>query len=433
MARRRLARVAEHLRPCTAAATVEDPHTGLLLRSDSAEDRRFHAYVVEGERRAREMTNRGPLRLDRDGKVHPDIIAEYDRTGFYVLESVVSHHEIEEVRAEFEEILANAPSQKGSAEDSRGRPVRFPQLYSFSSPLTDPAGGGPSGVHKIAFPGDDPAITAEIVGRHQMKMREPKLPPRSDVPRKVLNQFSGPMAYMDSLVRAFGHPGLLTVAEAINGEDFVPFTETMWYKAPFAASTAWHQDPSSSWDDEWRQPDFDVHKLGFSFHLSLYDATAVNSLWMIPGSQFMGRIDIAALSASGDGSDRLPGAVPILMKPGDCFIQSRTALHGAFPNMSNQPRCTFQFGFNKRKTVSGLTTRGYGYQGRLVTYDDAYLHHRSKMIQWAIDARAQRYPDEQPYVYKPLEAEADSLRWDPRLRDDPETMRVIDSTMPVVV
>ena len=67
------------------------------------------------------------------------------------------------------------------------------------------------------------------------------------------------------------------------------------------------------------------------------------------------------LSASGDGSDRLPGAVPILLKPGDCFIQSRTALHGAFANMSDEPRCTFQFGFNKRATVHNITTKGYGF------------------------------------------------------------------------
>ena len=42
----------------------------------------------------------------------------------------------------------------------------------------------------------------------------------------------------DSLVRAFGHPSFLKIAEAVNGEDFVPFTETMWYKAPYATSTA---------------------------------------------------------------------------------------------------------------------------------------------------------------------------------------------------
>ena len=35
-----------------------------------------------------------------------------------------------------------------------------------------------------------------------------------------------------------------------------------------------------------------------------------------------------------------------------------------------------------------------------MTYDDEYLHQRSKMIQWAISARSQyscNYPDEEPY------------------------------------
>ena len=84
-------------------------------------------------------------------------------------------------------------------------------------------------------------------------------------------------------------------------------------------------------------------------------------------------------------------------------------------------------------TVQGLTTRGYGHHGQLVTYNDAYIHHRSKMIQWAISARQQHYPGEEPYRYKPLAGEAHRLVWDPALRDDPDTMRVIDATMPIVV
>ena len=88
-------------------------------------------------------------------------------------------------------------------------------------------------------------------------------------------------------------------------------------------------------------------------------------------------------------------------------------------------RCTFQFGFNKRAAVEGLTTRGYGHQGNLLTYNAKYLNHRSKMIMWAISARRQvmkfmfkimsftfkmmnfvlkndecwqRWPEEEPYV-----------------------------------
>ena len=388
--------------------------------------------------------------------------AQYKATGFYVIEGAVGADEIREMQEEFEDILANQPAAKGSDVDARGRPVRYPQRYNYSDAMSDPAGGGDSGVFNLARPGDDLSVTEQRTGRHQMKMREPRPPPHA--PRKVLANWGSPMQYADSdtLVRAYGHPSFLKIAEAINGEDFVPFTETMWYKAPYATSTAWHQDPSASWDEEWAKPGFDVDKMGFSFHLSLYDGNAINSLWMLPGSQGQGRIDINALSASGDGSDRLPGAVPILLKPGDCFIQSRTALHGAFANMSDEPRCTFQFGFNKRATVHNITTKGYGFSkwcaqrafrsrgfdgplgsgspsgsirgdGSTVTYDDEYLHQRSKMIQWAISARSQYYPDEEPYVYKPLADEAEELVWSPELRDDPEAFQVMSGGLTIVV
>jgi hypothetical protein len=274
-------------------------------------------------------------------------------------------------------------SARGRGTDARGKAVRFPQLYSYQDALTDPSGGGEFGVWDLARLGDDvAAATAGRTGRHQMKMREPPPPPHA--PKKVLSHFSGPMAVMDTAVYAYGappagrgaadlpphppsfspphpraharmhvaagtcfwlmaesatrrphaagHPGLLAVAAAINGEDFVPFIETMWYKAPWATSTAWHQDPSGSWDEEWARPGFDVALLGFSLHLSLYDATAINGLWAVPGSQRLGRVDIRALAATGDDSDRLPGAVPILLGPGDVLFHSRGVLHGAFAN-----------------------------------------------------------------------------------------------------
>ena len=50
-------------------------------------------------------------------------------------------------------------------------------------------------------------------------------------------------------------------------------------------------------------------------------------------------------------------------------------------------------------------------------YDDARIHGRSKIIQLAIDARKQSYPDETPYVYHPMMQAADSLRWSQQTRD----------------
>ena len=80
--------------------------------------------------------------------------AQYRETGFYVIEGAVGPDEIREMQEEFEDILANQPAAKGSDVDSRGRPVRYPGRYNYSDAMSDPAGGGDSGVFNLARPGD---------------------------------------------------------------------------------------------------------------------------------------------------------------------------------------------------------------------------------------------------------------------------------------
>lgn len=248
-----------------------------------------------------------------------------------------------------------------------------------------------------------------------MKMREPT--PASGATEFHFTNITHPLLYMDSALRVYGHADLLRVAEAINGKDFTPFTENLFHKpAGEGTSTAWHQDPSSAWDDTWSRPGFDVGTCGFSFHLALTNCTPVNGLWMIPGSAQKGRIDVNAMSAHIGGSDRLPGAIPIICKPGDVYIQNRMALHGAFPNTSQEPRITIQFGFNRRASVLGVRTKGYG--GPLVEYDEEYIRERSKMIALAIDARRQKYPHETPYVYVPFAGREDDYRWNEKLKEE---------------
>ena len=94
------------------------------------------------------------------------------------------------------------------------------------------------------------------------------------------------------------------------------------------------------------------------------------------------------------------------------FLQNRMALHCAFANQSPDPRMTIQFGFNRRRVVEGKTTKGYaGSQGGLVTYTDEYIDERSRMIQLAISARSQRYPEEEPYVYEPYRGREGEAVW----------------------
>ena len=48
------------------------------------EDSDFETYIREGERAALALPNRGPMRFDDEGNVHPEILAGFDEYGFYV-------------------------------------------------------------------------------------------------------------------------------------------------------------------------------------------------------------------------------------------------------------------------------------------------------------------------------------------------------------
>ena len=119
------------------------------------------AYLAEGERRARELGNRGPLRFDGNGKLRQEILDAYWRTGFYVFEGVVGGEELSELKADFARVLERAPHARGADTDARGRPALGVDLerpqFQFARPLSDPAGG-----------------TAANGGRHPVKMTEPE-------------------------------------------------------------------------------------------------------------------------------------------------------------------------------------------------------------------------------------------------------------------
>ena len=248
-------------------------------------------------------------------------------------------------------------------------------------------------------------------GRYPVKMTEFDAPP--DAPEQVVLQISGSLQMMDANLRLYGHPGLLRVAEAINGPDFVPFTDAVWVKpARYGAAVSWHQDGLTHWDS----PDLDAGTHGFNFMAQLYPTNPMNALWIVPASHDNGKADIPKLIAENGGSDRLPDAVPLLCAAGDVAICSRQMVHCSFPNQSGEPRVTFVFGFHRRASVEGV--HGWDFRDRQpVLYDHARIHGRSRIIQLAIDARQQRYPDETPYAYQPMAPEADALRWSPRTRE----------------
>ena len=261
--------------------------------------------------------------------------------------------------------------------------------FRFEKPLSDPDGGK---------------------GRHPAKMAVPD--PPSDAPEYVISGISGPIQLLESCFRLYGHPQLLSITEAINGSDFTPFSESMIVKpAGLGPSVAWHQDGTTHWD----KSDLDEGTHGFNFMFQYYGSTAANGVWVLPGSHKREKIDIEKMMADNSGSDRLPGAVPMVCDPGDIVVSNRQLLHASFPNDSHHKRVTFNFGFHRRSSV--LNVRRKRQDNPDLVYDEELVIQRSRMIALAIDARSQRFPAKPRYVYTPLTGQEDSNRWSETTRE----------------
>jgi len=365
----------------------------------------MRAYLREGERRAFELGNRGAIRFTTEGKVHPEILEAYWRCGFYVFEGVLRAEELAEIEADLFNILDRLPTEQGSPIDAKGRPAlgadcTAPTLF-WSKPLGDPFGG-----------------TNLANGRHPLKMFEPKA--ATDAPKEVVYLILGSLQFSEAALHVYGHPQLLAVAAAINGDDFVPFTDAFFIKEPGrGASVAWHQDGVTHWDN----PDWDQGSHGFNFMAQLYGCTAANGVWVVPGSHKSGKADIKAIAAAA-GTERLPEAVPIICKPGDVAITNRQAVHGSFANTSPDWRVTVNFGFHRRKSVLGV--QGGGLHSAPAVYDAARIRERARVIGYAIDARRRRFPDETPFVYLPHTLAGETYRWDAEARMSIKDYNLLD-------
>ncbi len=369
------------------------------------EEAAMRAYLREGEKRAYALGNRGAIRFTADGALHPEIVEAYWRCGFYVFEGVLKPEELADIERDLHDILDRLPVERGAAIDARGRPAlgadcAAPNLL-WSKPLGDPLGG-----------------TTLANGRHQVKMFEPQA--AAGAPKEIVYLILGSLQFSEAALRVYGHPGLLSVAAAINGPDFAPFNEALFIKEPGrGASVAWHQDGVTHWDS----PDWDQGSHGFNFMAQLYGCTPANGVWVVPGSHKQGRIDIKAAIARA-GSERLPEAVPMVCKPGDVCITNRQALHGSFANTSQDWRVTVNMGFHRRQSVLGV--KGGGVHNKEAVYDAARIRERARLIGYGIDARRQRFPDEKPYLYRPHAAEGLTYRWDDRARADIKDYNLLD-------
>ena len=363
------------------------------------------AYRKAGEARALSLGNRGPIGFDADGALASDIVAAYWEHGFYVFEGVLAGAELADIEADVADLVARLPVTRGSPVDAFGRPAIGAdcqaRTVSWARPLSDPLGG-----------------TGKANGRHPAKMIEPT--PPADAPEFIVQLVLGNLQFSEACLRVYGHPELLAVAAAINGDDFVPFNEALWMKRPgLGASVAWHQDGTT----HWHSPNLDAGTHGFNFMAQLYGSTAENGVWVVPGSHTQGKVDIKALVAEA-GSDRLPDAVPLICEPGDVCICNRQLVHGSFANTSARPRVTLNFGFHRRASVLGAF--GGGIHNERVVYDAERIHERAKVIAYAIDARQQRFPDEAPFAYQPFAGIQDRYCWDDRAKAEIKDYNLLD-------
>jgi len=350
------------------------------------------AYQEEGVRVAAKIGNRGPVRFGPDGKLHRDIVEAYWKHGFYIFEGVIEQEELAELRQGCMEMLERAPVRKGATVDAKGRPALGQGFarpaYYLTKPLSDPHGG-----------------TQDLGGRHPTKMSEPQAD--EEAPEDVVLRMYGMCQAIPAALRVYGQPHLLSVAEAINGEDFVPYNDVIFVKQPgLGPSVSWHQDGVT----HWNSPDWDEGIHGFNFQVQLYATTPANALWIIPGSHKQGKADIRRMVEENGGSDELPGAMPLVCNAGDVTAVNRQMLHGSFANSSPDMRMSITFGFHRRRSVLGQIP-ALGMAGEKKPMDETRIERRSAVVQVAIDARHRRFPDETPFRYRPFAGREDKFRY----------------------
>ena len=169
----------------------------------------------KGKSGAYSLGNRGPIRFDEEGALHKEISDAYSKYGFYVFENVIDEQEMADIRDDMEALRERFPVRPDAKHDQHGRPAigvdcKGPGLR-WSKPLSDPLGG-----------------TQASNGRHQVKLKE--LQPDSEAPDSAPFILVGSLQFSEAALRTYAHPQILKVAEAVNGEDFAPFNEVLFYQ-----------------------------------------------------------------------------------------------------------------------------------------------------------------------------------------------------------
>ena len=159
-----------------------------------------------------------------------------------------------------------------------------------------------------------------------------------------------------------------------------------------------------------------------TFQVQLHGCSGANGLWVLPCSHTRGKLDIKQLVEEA-GSDRIIGAVPYMCGPGDVVLHNRQLLHGSFANTSDKERVSLTFGFNRHSSILNVEA---GLHNESAFYDEARILERSRMIDYAIDARRQHFPDEAPYDYKPLSGLNQKVVWSEEVKASLSNYNLLD-------
>ena len=78
----------------------------------------MESYLKNGEKRALELGNRGPIKFDDNGDLCHEIRKAYSDNGFYIFENVINSNELADIKEDLEKLRTNFPIGPESSIDA---------------------------------------------------------------------------------------------------------------------------------------------------------------------------------------------------------------------------------------------------------------------------------------------------------------------------
>lgn len=124
-------------------------------------------------------------------------------------------------------------------------------------------------------------------------------------------------------------------------------------QTPDDKTFGWHQD-SGRTNIEMESDPRPRLSLKVAYFLSDTSEAGRGNFWVVPGSHLRNKMEKPA-----DGIGQLPGAVPVLAKPGTAVFFDRRIWHAGTPNWSNLTRKVLFYGYGYRwiRTKDDMTVR----------------------------------------------------------------------------